>query len=78
MHSIDHTAKSKINGVGGQYAVFNVTMRPGAEARVLVDRIDPVEKKIQFAVFEEASPTPPRKASTRKSKKEKRKRPSSP
>jgi ribonuclease R len=28
----------------------------GQKIRVLVDRIDPVEKKIQFAVFEEASP----------------------
>ena len=28
----------------------------GDRIRVLVDRIDPVEKKIQFAVFEEAPP----------------------
>jgi ribonuclease R len=28
----------------------------GDRIRVLVDRIDPVEKKIQFAVFEEATP----------------------
>jgi hypothetical protein len=26
---------------------------------VLVDRIDPVEKKIQFAIFEEPKPLPP-------------------
>src|ERR1700722_14856799 len=50
------------------------TYRLGQRIRVLVDRIDPVEKKIQFAIFEEASPTPPRKPATRKSKKEKRKR----
>jgi ribonuclease R len=30
--------------------------RLGQRIRVLVDRIDPVEKKIQFAVFEEAPP----------------------
>ena len=28
-------------------------LQPGTEVRVLVDRIDPVEKKIQFAVLEE-------------------------
>ncbi|MGA8430132.1 MAG: VacB/RNase II family 3'-5' exoribonuclease [Candidatus Sulfotelmatobacter sp.] len=54
------------------------TYRLGQRIRVLVDRIDPVEKKIQFAIFEEAKPTPPRKPGSRKSKKEKRKRPSSP
>ena len=32
----------------------------GDRVRVLVDRIDPVEKKIQFAVFEE-KPVPKRK-----------------
>jgi ribonuclease R len=31
----------------------------GQRIRVLVDRIDPVEKKIQFAVFEEVKPLPP-------------------
>jgi ribonuclease R len=34
------------------------TYRLGQKIRVLVDRIDPVEKKIQFAVFEE-KPEPP-------------------
>jgi ribonuclease R len=34
----------------------------GQRIRVLVDRIDPVEKKIQFAVFEERKPMPPRRA----------------
>jgi len=29
--------------------------------RVLVDRIDPVEKKIQFALLEEEQPPPKRK-----------------
>ncbi|MGH9493841.1 MAG: ribonuclease R family protein [Candidatus Sulfotelmatobacter sp.] len=32
--------------------------RIGQQLRVLVDRIDPVEKKINFAVFEEAPPKP--------------------
>src|SRR3984957_20239895 len=32
------------------------TYRLGQKIRVLVDRIDPVEKKIQFAIFEEAPP----------------------
>ena len=31
----------------------------GDRVRVLVDRIDPVEKKINFAVLEEARPKPP-------------------
>ncbi len=39
------------------------TYRLGQKIRVLVDRIDPVEKKIQFAVFEEE---PVRKAGKRK------------
>jgi len=38
------------------------TYRLGQKIRVLVDRIDPVEKKIQFAVVEEA---PARKATSR-------------
>jgi ribonuclease R len=37
------------------------TFRMGQRIRVLVDRIDPVEKKIQFALFEEAKPKPHRK-----------------
>jgi ribonuclease R len=43
----------------------------GQRIRVLIDRIDPVEKKIQFAIFEE---TPSRPASRPSSKKSKRKR----
>jgi ribonuclease R len=43
----------------------------GQRIRVLVDRIDPVEKKIQFAVFEE---TPSRSAPRPSSKKSKRRR----
>jgi ribonuclease R len=31
----------------------------GQRIHVLVDRIDPVEKKIQFAIFEEPKPLPP-------------------
>ena len=41
------------------------TYHLGQKIRVLVDRIDPVEKKIQFAVFEEA-PARPAKRSKRK------------
>ncbi len=49
------------------------TYRLGQRIRVLVDRIDPVEKKIQFAVFEETPrPAQPRKTGARKRKKEKR------
>ena len=36
------------------------TFHLGQRVRVLVDRIDPVEKKIQFALFEEAPPPPPK------------------
>jgi ribonuclease R len=43
----------------------------GQRIRVLVDRIDPVERKIQFAIFEE---TPPRLAPRPSTKKAKRKR----
>src|ERR1700682_942964 len=42
--------------------------RMGQRIRVLVDRIDPVEKKIQFAVFEEPEPRPAAKG-TLKSRK---------
>jgi len=44
--------------------------RIGQRIRVLVDRIDPVEKKIQFAVFEEPETRPTSKGS-RKSRKRK-------
>ena len=46
------------------------TYRIGQTLRVLVDRIDPVEKKINFAVFEE----PPPKREKRRDKKSKKKR----
>ncbi len=39
------------------------TYRLGQKIRVLVDRIDPVEKKIQFAVFEEKPQLPKGKRS---------------
>ena len=42
------------------------TYRLGQKIRVLVDRIDPVEKKIQFAVWEEAPVRPMRKQKKRK------------
>jgi len=40
--------------------------RLGQKIHVLVDRIDPVEKKIQFAVWEEAPPRPARKQKKRR------------
>ena len=40
----------------------------GQRIRVLVDRIDPVEKKIQFALLEEPPPRPASKSSSKKSK----------
>ena len=42
------------------------TYQLGQRVRVLVDRIDPVEKKIQFALLEE-NPKPSRKHSHRRS-----------
>jgi ribonuclease R len=42
------------------------TYHLGQKIHVLVDRIDPVEKKIQFAVWEEAPPRPTRKQKKRK------------
>ena len=45
--------------------------RLGQKLRVLVDRIDPVEKKIQFAILEEAPPPRPQKP--RKSNKSRKK-----
>jgi ribonuclease R len=44
----------------------------GQRIRVLVDRIDPVEKKIQFAVLEEAPLRPTSKPSSRKLKRTRR------
>jgi ribonuclease R len=35
--------------------------RIGQQVRVLLDRIDPVEKKLQFALLEEVPPRPPKK-----------------
>jgi ribonuclease R len=45
----------------------------GQRIRVLVDRIDPVEKKIQFAVLEEAALRPASRPSSKKSKRKRRK-----
>jgi ribonuclease R len=53
----------------GQHSRKTYSM--GQRIRVLVDRIDPVEKKIQFAILEEA---PRRQASKPQSRKSKRKR----
>jgi len=44
----------------------------GQRIRVLVDRIDPVEKKIQFAIFEETPTRPSSKLFSRKSKRKRR------
>jgi len=47
----------------------------GDRVRVLVDRIDPVEKKIQFAILEESPRRPaPRPSSRKANKKSKRNR----
>jgi ribonuclease R len=48
------------------------TYSMGQRIRVLVDRIDPVEKKIQFAIFEEAPPRPVSRSPSRKSKRKRR------
>ena len=42
------------------------TYRLGQRMRVLVDRIDPVEKKVQFAVMEESKPAPAQRTRRRK------------
>ncbi|MGB6023690.1 MAG: VacB/RNase II family 3'-5' exoribonuclease [Candidatus Sulfotelmatobacter sp.] len=44
----------------------------GQRIRVLVDRIDPVEKKIQFAILEEAPRRPAPRTSARKAKRKRR------
>ncbi|MFZ3367125.1 MAG: VacB/RNase II family 3'-5' exoribonuclease [Candidatus Sulfotelmatobacter sp.] len=44
----------------------------GQRIRVLVDRIDPVERKIQFAILQEAPLRPSLKPSSRKSKRKRR------
>ncbi|MGA9304533.1 MAG: VacB/RNase II family 3'-5' exoribonuclease [Candidatus Sulfotelmatobacter sp.] len=44
----------------------------GQRIRVLVDRIDPVEKKIQFAILEEAPRRPAPRISARKAKRKRR------
>jgi ribonuclease R len=48
------------------------TYSMGQRLRVLVDRIDPVEKKIQFAVLEDAPSRPALRQSSRKSKRKRR------
>ncbi len=48
------------------------TFSLGQRIRVIVDRIDPVEKKIQFAILEEAPRKPSPKSSSRKSKRKRR------
>src|SRR5207302_8169283 len=48
------------------------TYRMGQRIRVLVDRIDPVEKKIQFAILEEVAERQASRPSSRKSKRKRR------
>jgi len=48
------------------------TYAMGQKIRVLVDRIDPVENKIQFAIFEESPWQAPSRPSSRKSKRKRR------
>jgi ribonuclease R len=50
------------------------THRMGDRIRVLVDRIDPVEKKIQFAILDDAPPLLPRASTGKSSRKSKSKR----
>ncbi len=54
----------------GQHSRKNYSL--GQRIRVLVDRIDPVEKKIQFAIVEETPLWPANKPSSRKSKRKRR------
>ena len=54
----------------GQYSRKTYSM--GQRIRVLVDRIDPVEKKIQFAILEEAPSRPASRPSSRKSKRKRK------
>jgi ribonuclease R len=56
----------------GQHA--RKTYGLGQRIRVIVDRIDPVEHKIQFAVLEEAPVRPPAQTFSRKSKRKRQKR----
>src|SRR5580700_8408609 len=51
---------------------YRKTYSLGQKIRVLVDRIDPVEKKIQFAVLEEAPRLPAPRISARKAKRKRR------
>ncbi|MGB8008826.1 MAG: S1 RNA-binding domain-containing protein, partial [Terriglobales bacterium] len=44
----------------------------GDRVRVLVDRIDPVEKKIQFALLEDPQEQPPKKEPQKRSRKSRR------
>jgi ribonuclease R len=44
----------------------------GQRIRVLVERIDPVERRIQFAILEEAPPRPAPRSFSRKSKRKRR------
>jgi hypothetical protein len=46
----------------------------GDRIRVLVDRIDPVEKKIQFAIIDDAPPLRSRASTGKSSRKSKPKR----
>jgi ribonuclease R len=51
------------------------TYSMGQRIRVLVDRIDPVEKKIQFAILQEAPRRPAPRPTSRKSKRKRRQEP---
>jgi ribonuclease R len=63
-----YTYRENTRQIIGQHS--RKTYSLGQRIRVLVDRIDPVEKKIQFAILEEA----PRRPATKPSKKAKRKK----
>jgi len=65
-----YTYHENIRQIIGQRTRTTYSM--GQRIRVLVDRIDPVEKKIQFAVFEEALPRPTSKSSKKSKRKQRR------
>ena len=66
----DYTYHENTRQIIGQRS--RKTYSLGQRIRVLVDRIDPVEKKIQFAILEEAPVLPSLKPSSKKSKRKRR------
>ena len=67
-----YTYREKTRQIIGQHS--HKTYSLGQRIRVLVDRIDPVEKKIQFAILEEAPPRPAPRSFSKKVKRKNKKR----